>query len=130
MNIQKKIMHIMTFKSYSEHTETIFKHLEILNIFQVNDFLTSLFMFRYFNLKNLPEAFTNYFTLNNDVHQHNTRKKSQFHKSYKRTNYVKHTLSNKGVDIWNGLEKKIKNIRSLQSFKKIIKKHLLQNCST
>ncbi len=48
-------MRIMTLKSYSEHTETIFKHLEILKIFQVNDFLTSLFMFRYFNLKIYPK---------------------------------------------------------------------------
>ena len=84
MNIQKKLMRLITFKSYSEHTESIFKKLEILNIYQVNDFLTSLFMFRYFSLKNLPEIFVNYFITNNEVHHHNTRKSSQLHKSYKR----------------------------------------------
>jgi hypothetical protein len=45
MNVQKKIIRLMTFKSYSEHSETIFKNLKILNIYQVNDFLISLFMF-------------------------------------------------------------------------------------
>ena len=58
--IQKKIVRLITFKSYSEHTE-IFKNLEILNVYQINDYLNSIFMFRYFKLKNLPETFANYF---------------------------------------------------------------------
>jgi hypothetical protein len=28
----------------------------------------------------------------------------KLHKPYQRTNYVKHSLSNKGVDIWNNLD--------------------------
>ena len=55
MKIQKKIVRLMTFKSYFEHTEPIFQELQILNIYKVNDYLTSLFMFRYFHLQNLPE---------------------------------------------------------------------------
>jgi predicted amino acid racemase len=113
MRIQKKIVRLITFKPYSEHTETIFKNLEILNVYQINDFLTGIFMFRYFNLKNLPEIFTNYFVTNNEVHHHNTRKTSKLHKSYNRTNYAKHTLSNSGVDIWNGLANKYKDKISL-----------------
>jgi hypothetical protein len=85
MNIQKKIIRLMIFKSYSEHSETIFKNLKILNIYQVNDFLISLFMFRYFNFKNLPEIFMSYFKTNNEIHLYNTRKISQLHKSYNRT---------------------------------------------
>jgi hypothetical protein len=39
----------MTFKYYLEHSEPIFKDLNILdNIFKVNDYLTALFMFRYY----------------------------------------------------------------------------------
>ena len=45
------------------------------------------------------------------------------HKSYKRTNYVKYTLSNKGIDILNNLEENYKNIRSIDSFKRLIKRH-------
>ena len=45
-NVQKKITRLMTFKSYLEHTEPIFKELSILNIFQINDSLTAMFMFR------------------------------------------------------------------------------------
>lgn len=42
----------------------------------------------------------------------NTRNSLKLHnyKSlYQRTNYVKHTLSNKGVNIWNNLDIKLKN---------------------
>ena len=52
MNIQKKIVRLMTFKSYLEHTEPIFCDLKILNIYKINDYLTSLFMFRYHYIKN------------------------------------------------------------------------------
>ncbi len=61
MNIQKKIVRMMTFKLYMEHTEPIFKELNILDIFKINDYLTAMFMFRYHHLKNLPEEFDNFF---------------------------------------------------------------------
>ena len=44
MNIQKKIISLMTFKSYSRHSEPLFNKLNILNIKKINDFLTSLFV--------------------------------------------------------------------------------------
>ena len=65
MIIQKKIARLITFKSYLEHTEHIFCDLKILNIYKIDDYLTSLFMFRYHYIKNLPEVFTNYFVANN-----------------------------------------------------------------
>ena len=50
----------MTFKSYMKHTEPIFKELNILDIFKINDYLTAMFMFRYHHFKNLPEEFDNF----------------------------------------------------------------------
>ena len=46
MNIQKKITRLMTFKSYLDHTDPLFITLKLLNIFQINNYLTSLFMYR------------------------------------------------------------------------------------
>jgi hypothetical protein len=68
VNIQRKIVRLITFKSYSDHTEPIFSDLNILNLYKLNDFLTSLFMFRYFNLQNLPEIFDKYFLTNKEIH--------------------------------------------------------------
>ena len=126
MNIQKKIIRLMTFKSYTEHSEPLFNKLNILNIKKINDFLTSLFMFRYHYLNNLPKYFTNYYVTNNKVHDHNTRNASKLHKSYSRTNYVKHSLCNNGVDIWNKLTPDLKNTKSYDIFKKKSKNYFLQ----
>jgi hypothetical protein len=45
----------MMFTSYSEHSEPLFNEAKILNIVieKINDFLISLFMFRYHYLDNL-----------------------------------------------------------------------------
>jgi hypothetical protein len=54
----------MAFKSYSEHAhKSIFRDLQLLNIEQLNCYLTSIFMFRYHHLENLAEIFDNYFSL-------------------------------------------------------------------
>ena len=42
MNIQKNIVRLMTFKSYLEHTEPIFKELSMLDAFRNNDYLTTM----------------------------------------------------------------------------------------
>ena len=115
----------MTFKSYFEHTEPIFQELQILNIYKVNDYLTSLFMFRYFHLQNLPEIFTNYFLTNKEIHNYNTRNSSSLNKKCYRTNYTKHTLANKGTDVWNNLPTQYKKIQFYGIFKKTIKKFFL-----
>ena len=46
---------------------------------------------------------------NNEVHYCNTRKTSQLHKTYNRTNYIKHSLSNNGLTILYGLENNYKS---------------------
>ena len=79
INIQKKIIRLITFKSYTEHTEPLFRNLEILNFENINDYLICLFMFRYYYLENLPEVFSNYFTRNDEIHHYNTRTSSQLH---------------------------------------------------
>jgi hypothetical protein len=45
----------MTFKSYLDHTEKLFEDLYILTLNKLNDYLTSLFMYRYHHLNNLQE---------------------------------------------------------------------------
>ena len=44
-------------------------------------------------------------------------------KCSKRTNYVIHTLSNKGVNLWNALDTKFKRINSYNVYKRLIEQH-------
>ena len=78
-------------------------------------------MSRHFHLNNLPDIFTDYFMTNHDIHNYNTRNASLFHKKCRRTNYNKHTLANKGTDVWNNLPLQYKEIRSFSIFKTKIK---------
>ena len=120
VNIQK-IVRLMTFKSYSDHTKPIFSDLKILNLYKLNEYLTSLFVFRYFHLHNLSEIFKDYFVVNKDIHNYNTRNAFLLHKKCNRTNYNKHTLSNKGIDVWNNVPLRYKEIRAYPLFKLTIK---------
>jgi hypothetical protein len=126
VNTQKKIVRLTIFNSYFDHSEPIFNDLKILNLYKLNDYLTSMFMFRYIHLQHLPELFTNYFITNKEIHNHNTRHSSLLHKKCYRTNYSKHTLANKGIEVWNYLPTQYKEPTSYISFKTIIKKYFLQ----
>ena len=86
-----------------------------------------MFMFKYHRLKILPEEFSNYFVTVDQIHKHNTRNSSKLYKRYKRTNYVKQTLSQKGIDLWNSLQSDIKDINSCTAFKNQFKQYLLLN---
>jgi hypothetical protein len=115
MNIQKKIIRLISFKSYLEHTEPLFQNLKILNI---NDYLSCLFMYRFKRLQNLPEFFNGYFAQNNEVHHYNTRNANKFLVNFSRTNYAKRSIVNKGAKIWNSLDKEISSIIFYCTFKK------------
>ena len=78
--------------SYIDNSEPIFKDLQILSLPKINEYLTGLFMVRYFYLQNLPEIFENYFVSNKEIHNYNTRSSSLLHKISNKTNYRAHTL--------------------------------------
>ena len=42
LNIQKKILRLLTFSPYREHSKPLFDKYKILNIYQINDFLIGL----------------------------------------------------------------------------------------
>ena len=102
---------------FNPRVEPIFLQLKILDIYKINDYLCSLFMYRFNYCQNLPD-FYDYFKQNNELHNYNTQNSTKLHVSYKRTNYCKYTVFNKGVSIRNCLDEEIKNIKSYFSFKK------------
>ena len=117
--LQKKIIRIISFagKKFTDYSPPIFKKLSVLPFDHINKEKVALFMFRYFN-KMLPSAFDAFFTLNKDLHNHNTRSSAKIHINYTRTNY-------RGSQVWNRLPTAVKTAKSIYIFKKEIKKYLL-----
>ena len=108
-----------------DHSEPIFLQLKILDIYKINDYLCSLFMYHFNYCQNLPGFYNDYFKQNNELHNYNTRNSTKLHMSYKRTNYRKYTVFNTEVSIWSCLDEEIKNIKSYFPFKKTAKSYYL-----
>ena len=122
--LQKKIIRIISFSDFRDHTSPLFKNLSILPIDDLNNEATALFAFKFFR-KALPETFNHFFKSNDYFHSHNTRSSTKIHKEQARTNYKKISVKFKGGEIWNNLPTSIKNSKSLELFKKKIKKYYL-----
>ena len=128
LNVQKKIVRLISFKSFMEHSKPLFLDMKILNIYQINDYLCSLFMYRRNYCQNLPDFYNDYFKQNNDVHNYNTRSSTKLHVNYKRTSYRIYTVFNKGISLWNFLDDEIKNTKTYFYFKRKAKSlYLLSN---
>ena len=125
MNVQKKIVRLICFKSYMDHSEPLFLDLQILNIYKLNDYLCNIFMYRINNSPILPEFYNSYFKLNNEIHNYNTRNSTKFHVNYKRTNHRKFTVFDKGITLWNKIDENMKKINSYFIFKKKAKLYCL-----
>ena len=86
MNVQKKIVRLICFKSYSDHSEPLFLDLKILNVYKINDYLCSIFMYRFFYYQNnLPDFYCDYFKQNSELHNYNTRNSTKLHVNFQRT---------------------------------------------
>ena len=71
MNVQKKIVRLICFKSYTDHSEPLFLDLKILNIYKINDYLCSIFMYRFIYCQNnMPDFYCGYFKQNNELHNY------------------------------------------------------------
>ena len=120
LNVQKKIVRLISFKSYLEHSNPLFHNLKMLNIFKINDYLCSLFMYRYKYFNNLPVFFNDY-TLHRIMKYVIIILEMQTNCMFdtgERTTQ-KQTISNKGVITWNILlDNELANITSYSTFKK------------
>ena len=86
---QKELVRIMTFKSYLEHTEAIFRSSQILNIFNINEYL------RFIHVQIYPLYSKIIF-----MSEYNTSSAALLHKSCTLYQNI-YTLANKGIATWN-----------------------------
>ena len=87
----------MTFSSYTESSKLLFQKLEILNVYQLTNQQTLLFMVDLFNNK-LPYYFRDIYILNSQLHSYATRRSNNVHKQFYRTNYGYYSMQSvKGI---------------------------------
>ena len=78
LKLQKKAIRIISHAGYRAHTEPIFSCLNILNIHKMYLYQCGICMYSNFH-QLLPVSLPNYFKLNNQVHAHETRNRTDYH---------------------------------------------------
>ena len=73
----------MTLSRHTEKSGPLFKSLKILNIFELNAYLTAVFMYSYHHDK-LPTFLDNLFKTNKIVHSYNTRSAANIHIEFRK----------------------------------------------
>ena len=122
--LQKKSLRIMFNMQQRESLENVFHNENILKFTDINVYLTSKFMFRYYH-GDVPDVFQNFFVLNSDVHEHYTRQSGYYHVPCVKNNLGKWCIRYRGVVVWNSiLNLKINPETSEAVFVKIIKRSI------
>ena len=121
ITLQKRALQIITFSNYNDHSNPLFKALEIIKFEDIIFLHNAIFMYD-FHSGTLLSAFSNYFTAVNKRHKYNTRLASR---CPIRTNYGKFSIKFQGAKIWNSLSEETKSLHRL-SFKKTLKREIIQ----
>ena len=84
------------------HTAPIVARLQILSLYNINKFPSCSFVYKSFN-NLLPPQFSTLFTLNKDVHDHNTRHKNNIHQISYHIDVRARNMKVYGPKVWNSL---------------------------
>ena len=124
VTLQKRALRIVSNSTYIAHTGPIFKELKLLKFHDIHSFQLGTFMFSFEN-STLPFKFNNFFLLNSQIHNYNTRNAQSFRLPLCRTNTRKFSIYFQGPNFYNSLNSDITSSPSSASFKRKLKEFLL-----
>ena len=124
--LQKRAIRICLNTNYKCHSKPLFYQLRSLNVFDIIDLNSLVFMYKAFhNL--LPTHLLSYFKKVYGSHNHNTRNNTlSFKVRFRITSKKALSICIKGCKMWNALSPDIKSSRNANAFKKMLKSSLLR----
>ena len=117
----KKIVRVMTFGSRYEHTPPLFQNLSLLNIKNVNNYMSLLFVFKCLSKNN--ELFSPH---HNDMYNTRSNNTSMIQIPNIISSHSRQGIRWSGVELWNWLPGEVKSPASYSTFKFKLKQHLLE----
>jgi hypothetical protein len=123
ITMQKKVVRIIAHASYYAHTHSIFQQFKILKFDDIYNLHLGKYMYQHLNMT-LPVPLLNKYTLNRDIHAHNTRQSNKLHKLSRRTTLVANSFINRGLDYWNALPIDVRLCHTQKFFNKRLKLYL------
>ena len=126
--LQKRAIRIICLNAnYKCHTKPLFFQLRSLNVFDIIDLNSLVFMYKAFH-NSLPANLLSYFKFFYGSHNHSTRNNNlNFKVRYRRTTKKALSICVRGSKMWNSLSPDIKLSRNVNAFKKMLKSSLLEN---
>jgi len=126
--LQKKVVRIITFSKYNEHTYQLFMSLKVLNIYKLYVQYVGLFMFKVYN-KFTPSSLNCLFDYNREYHDYVTRQTNHYHIPLFNTQICQRSIRYNGVITWNYILEHVDINCSYHSFKHRLKSQILLNDS-
>ena len=125
--LQKKVVRIITFSKFYEHTSPIFKRLKLIKLNDLLYLYTAVFMYK-FHRKLLPSTFDNFFSTVAAKHNYGTRLSTKQSLSLPKvnTNYGIFNIRFQGPKIWNSIPRMDKSL-SLNKFKQRINQKTIES---
>ena len=125
--LQKRIVRVLAGVKPREHSEPLFKKLNLLSIFQINVYAIGKFMYQVFHCETLP-IFISMFRINASVHGYSTRQANHFHLPKPKKELRKSSLCYRGAVIWNSIMScEIRTHVSKPVFCNDLKKYIVNN---
>jgi len=121
--MQKKLIRIITCSPFRAHTEPLFFANKILNVKDVNLYMTSVFMYNCVN-RNVPELFHCFCVPIGDSHDHLTRRTDDLRVPFSGLDVRIFSVRVNGPRTWNTLPLDIRKAQSLNSFKYMLRNYI------
>ena len=111
--LQKKVIRVINGADFNSHTNNLFHSNRILKLKDINVFLQAIYMYKIDT------------TAFQTSHSYNTRQSGNLTSAFERTVRTQMSLSYSGPKIWNELPSTIKNVPTLNLFKKRLIDYLI-----
>lgn len=115
---QKRILRIITNSDRRCHSTPLFKQLNILPIFNINDLQVGCFMYSAVHKLMQTESLDSVFVRNSAFHSYDTRRCNDMHQVQYRLNVTKFSIRIRGPNLWNSLPSELQCSQTLRTFKK------------
>ena len=128
IKLNNKLLRILQFKDNTTSNFDIYLRYNTLPVDQLHVFQLLCLVHKFvYNRSKLPGALTTFFTPNSLTHDYYTRNRDMLHLMPIKTTPGHRMVRFKASLEWNNLPQNLTNISSLNTFKKMLKLHLMSN---
>ena len=124
--IQKRALRIISASDYRSSTNPLLIRYNTLSVRDMYTFELGLFMYKHDNGL-LPSVFDDLFIKQSKIHDLNTRNKDRLRLPFIKRAFCEKSIKYAGTKLWNNVDNSIKSSSSINQFRHVFKKHLMQS---